>query len=501
MGLKTQGLSAKRLSTDLLVIAVTKKQLSSRSRTKERGSDGISFRDLDRELKGVLKKQLQEEGFKGAKSESSLLTLPGHPRIKAVLIVGWEEKKSSPFDHTIKYQKLGRQVFAQAKARRYRRVAVSNANLDLHEERNAEAFTEGLELARYNFQKYKTEKKPSPAVARQITLLTRKKLSPSVARRVKALTQGAMTARDLVNSPANDCHPGYLVTKCKQIGRAGKMRVQVYDRARLRRLGAGALISVSEGSTHPPYLIKMVYKPRGKAKKVISLVGKGITFDTGGYSLKSSTGMMEMKGDMGGAAAVIGAMEAIAALKPKVEVRAYIPTAENMVSAKATRPGDIVKSMSGKTIEILNTDAEGRLILADALALAERDKCDLIVDLATLTGASVVALGLDYSALFCDDDDLAEKVIASGEEAGERFWHMPLAPEYEKELKSKIADLKNIGDSRWGGCITAALFLKNFIKKTKWIHLDIAGPALKGISKGNAPGFGVRTIARLVSAI
>jgi leucyl aminopeptidase len=253
-------------------------------------------------------------------------------------------------------------------------------------------------------------------------------------------------------------------------------------------------------------MIRMVLKPKKKASKVVSLVGKGVTFDSGGLSIKPAGSMEDMKMDMGGAAAVLGAMHALAVISPKVEVRGYIPTTENMINGKATRPGDVVRAMSGKSIEILNTDAEGRLILADALNLAEKDGSDIIVDLATLTGACMVALGNDYAGLFSDDDKLVDSLMKASALAGERLWRLPLAPEYKKLIESPIADIKNTG-GRYGGAITGALFLQHFVSnpKTKWAHLDIAGPAYADgdaghIRKGGV-GFGVRTLINFVRGL
>jgi leucyl aminopeptidase len=249
----------------------------------------------------------------------------------------------------------------------------------------------------------------------------------------------------------------------------------------------------------------MTYVPvkRTAKTKVISLVGKGITYDTGGYSLKPGDSMIGMKGDMAGAASVLGVMKAVARLKPNVEVRGYIPTTENMINGEATRVGDIVKAMNGKTIEILNTDAEGRLILADALTLACKDKAHIVIDIATLTGACMVALGMQYAGVFCDDQKLTDDIIEQGAIAGERFWPLPLAPEYAASIKSSVADLKNIAGNRWAGATIGGLFLKEFVTpETRWAHLDIAGPSDADSSRGHIKqggvGFAVRTLTRMI---
>lgn len=248
-------------------------------------------------------------------------------------------------------------------------------------------------------------------------------------------------------------------------------------------------------------MVRLRYEPRGSRGGRIALVGKGVTFDSGGYSIKTGSGMETMKRDMSGAAAVISAMRVIAAMKPKVKVDAYVALTENMINGQAMRPGDVIKSLSGKTIEVLNTDAEGRLILADALAFAEQEGASVIVDIATLTGACMAALGLEYAGLFSDDEKLVKALGAAAERSGERLWRLPLAPEYEDLIKSSVADIKNTGGA-FGGAITAALFLKHFVKKARWAHLDIAGPSWsdkdKGYIKTGGVGFAVRTLVNFV---
>ncbi len=265
------------------------------------------------------------------------------------------------------------------------------------------------------------------------------------------------------------------------------------------------MLAVSQGSHEPAYIAKLTYKPKKPSKKILALVGKGVTFDSGGLSLKTASGMETMKGDMSGAGAVLGAMQAISHLKPDIEVRGYIVTVENMPSGSATRPGDVVRAMNGKTIEILNTDAEGRLILADCLHLAEKEGATAIVDIATLTGAIVVALGSQCAGLFSDNRELANMIMKAGDASGERFWRMPLIKEHIQIAKSKIADYKNMGVAGSGGSIFAAVFLSLFVKHTPWAHLDIAGVFLSDRDKGHlrigGVGFGVRTLARLAKAM
>lgn len=366
------------------------------------------------------------------------------------------------------------------------------------------ALLEAFLGASYRFSRYQSFPEKKGVEPNQITLFGLAALPAKDVAAIQSLVRAVASARDLVNTPPNDCHPKHLADYCRNLAKGGSLKCQVRDRAALEKMGAQTLLAVAKGSEQPPFLITLsTPKPRGEAP-VIALVGKGVTFDSGGLSIKPADSMMEMKADMSGAAAVIGAMEALASKKLPVEIRAYIPTVENMINGEATRPGDVVTSLSGQTVEILNTDAEGRLILCDALALAEREGADIIIDVATLTGACVVALGTKYAGLFSDDEGLCESILAAAQLSGELFWRLPLATEYDDLLKSSIADMKNIGN-RWGGAITAALFLKKFVKKARWAHLDIAGPAFDESGGGSTPkggaGFGVRTLVRAVEAL
>jgi len=301
-----------------------------------------------------------------------------------------------------------------------------------------------------------------------------------------AIADGADLARELGNLPANICTPTHLAQRAQKLAKAHKLKCEVLDRTRMEKLGMGALLSVARGSHQPPRFIVLQYRG-GKAKeKPIVLVGKGITFDTGGISLKPGAEMDEMKYDMSGAASVLGAFRTLAALQLPLNVVGLIPTTENMPGGSATRPGDIVTSMSGQTIEILNTDAEGRLILCDALTYAERFEPDCVVDVATLTGACVIALGAVASGLMSNDDGLAAELLDAGRISGDRAWQLPLWDDYQEMLKSNFADIPNISGSRAAGTITGACFLARFAKKYRWAHLDIAGTAWRsGKEKGS----------------
>jgi leucyl aminopeptidase len=284
-------------------------------------------------------------------------------------------------------------------------------------------------------------------------------------------------SRELKNEPANRLTPLVLAAEAEKMAAEYGLECEILDEARMRQIGMGSLLGVAQGSDNPPALIVLRYVPENASSADhLALIGKGVTFDTGGISIKPADGMEKMKYDMGGGAAVLGAMRALAQLKPSVRITAFIPAVENMISGRAQRPGDVVTSLSGKTVEVLNTDAEGRLILIDAITYAVRSGCTHLVDAATLTGAIVVALGHIYIGAFTNNEEFLGRVMAAGKSGGERMWHMPLDDDYKEYLKSPFADLPNIG-GRWGGAVTAAKFLEEFVEGKPWVHLDIAGTA------------------------
>ncbi len=338
---------------------------------------------------------------------------------------------------------------------------------------------------------YNTTKPSAPAAAplSKVTLLVSSKAQAASAAsgfsQGAAIANGVALARELANRPGNHCTPSDLADEAQRLGKTHGLKVEVFDRKAIEKLGMGSFLAVAQGSAQPPRFIVMHYSGAGRKDAPTVLVGKGITFDTGGISLKPGEGMDEMKFDMGGAASVLGTLRAVAELKPAINLIGIIAAAENMPGGKAVKPGDVVTSLSGQTIEILNTDAEGRLILCDALTYAERFKPASVVDIATLTGACVVALGGVRSGLFSNDAVLAEELLAAGEASLDPCWQMPLDDEYEEALKSNFADVANIG-GRAGGAITAAKFLSRFTKGMRWAHLDIAGTAWKsGAAKGS----------------
>ena len=338
----------------------------------------------------------------------------------------------------------------------------------------------------YQYRHTKPSAAPAPLLRRVTVLVAASAVASTRAALAQAqqLAAGVDLAREWANRPANHCTPTLLARGAQAMGREMGITVKVLDKPALQKLGMGSFLAVAQGSEQAPKFIVMEYQGAGKGSPPVVLVGKGITFDTGGISLKPAAEMDEMKFDMGGAASVLGTVRAIAGMKAKVNLVGLIPACENMPSGRAVKPGDVVTSMSGQTIEILNTDAEGRLILCDALTYSQRYKPQAVVDIATLTGACVIALGHHRSGLFCPDDQLAQQLLDAGETSADPCWRMPLDEEYDDALKSNFADMANVGP-RAGGAITAAMFLKRFTQTLPWAHLDIAGTAWKsGAAKG-----------------
>jgi leucyl aminopeptidase len=420
---------------------------------------------------------------------------PGLPGV--VVIVGLGPRKDVAIDTVRRAAAVG---VRRARDLGTRRVAIGLLADRLPPRDRAHAVVEGAVLGTYVFDRYKKEKHDK--VVTDLVVL-----APD-ARSVRAVEEGARTgeafaratwfARDLVNGPANDVHPTHLAATATALGKDKQIEVKVYDRAECRRMGMGAFLGVAAGSEQPPKFIHLTYRPRGKARRKVALIGKGVTFDAGGLDLKTAEGMLRMKNDMSGAAAVLGIMRALADLGAPVEVHGLIAATENMPSGSAVRPGDVLTAMNGTTIEIGNTDAEGRLTLADALCYAARHvEPDEVIDMATLTGACVIALGPLCSGLMSNSQPLADRLLAAARRAGERVWQLPLIDEYRDGLKSEVADINNVGP-RGGGAITAGLFLREFAGETPWAHLDIAGPAFVDrdgplVSKGGT-GVLVRTL-------
>jgi len=383
------------------------------------------------------------------------------------------------------------------------REKVAALAADGHAGGKAAAAAMGAVLRSYRFDTYRTKQKPEdlPKLAALTILTGERKAAEAEWAKLKAVADGVFFTRDLVSEPANILYPAEMASRIEKLAGLG-LKIEVFGQAELEALGFGSLLGVSMGSAQPPRMVVMQWQGGG-AEKPVAFIGKGVTFDTGGISIKPAGGMEDMKWDMAGAGAVVGLMAALAGRKAKVNAVGLVGLVENMPSGTAQRPGDVVKSYSGQTIEVLNTDAEGRLVLADVLWYAQQ-KFDprFMVDMATLTGAIIVALGHEHAGMFTNDDDLAQKLLAAGTASGEKLWRMPMGREYDKQLKSDIADMKNI-TGRPGSSITAAAFLARFVNEKPWAHLDIAGTAWSSkdsatIPKG-ATAFGVRLLDRLVA--
>jgi len=364
----------------------------------------------------------------------------------------------------------------------------------------AQALAEGFALGAYRFLAKKSEPEAHELATVRV-LEDGDGVAEGLARGAR-VAEAVNAARDLVNEPGGDLTPPVFADRARGLCEAGGVAVEVLDKAGIEEAGLGGLLGVNRGSLHEPRFVRMTHEPEGATAHVV-LVGKGITFDAGGLSIKTADGMVGMNGDMGGGAAVVATLSAVADLDVPVKVTGLVPMTDNMLGPDATRPGDVLTMANGGTVEVINTDAEGRLILADALAVACREEPDAVIDLATLTGACMVALGGRIAGLMGNDDGLVERVERSAESAGERVWHLPLPGDYAKDLESPVADVKNIG-KRYGGALTAGLFLQRFVEDgVPWAHLDIAGPAwlddADGENPKNGTGFGVRTLLELLS--
>ncbi len=366
-----------------------------------------------------------------------------------------------------------------------------------------ESLLEGACLGNHLFDRYKNEKKYKPL--KKINFLLKPgeaKKYKGLASRIAAICHGTILAREWVSTPPNDKKPESLTRSMVMLAKKENLNVTVLEEKSLKQKKFGAILAVAAGSQNKPRLVVLEFNPK-KVKETIVLVGKGVTFDSGGINLKPSASLADMKSDMSGAAAVAATLITVAKLKPKINVIGVIPVVENMPSGNASRPGDIIKSYSGKTVEIGNTDAEGRLILIDAISFAlKKYKPQILIDMATLTGACVVALGEKIAGVFSPDDKLAKDIIQSGKKTHERCWQMPLPEDYKELFKSDLADLNNIANTRYGGAITAALFLSEFVTDTRWAHIDIAGPAFSNKESAycgpGGTGFGVRLLCDLL---
>jgi leucyl aminopeptidase len=468
---------------------------------------GLEMRRVDLALGGLLALALRDQRFEGRVGDLADLHTGGRLPAKRILVVGLGPRADCTAD-------VLRRA-AAAGARRARDLGATTLVVPVLGTRapalglglRAQATGEGVLLGLYRFDRYKEKRNGDRAVATVTVLVpTARDRAPAREglRRAELSAEATCFARDLVNEPANSVTASALAAEARTIAKDGGLRLRVLDRAACEKMGMGAFLGVNRGSTEPPQFIHLAYVPRRAARRRLALIGKGITFDSGGLDLKTAEGMAWMKGDMSGAAAVLGVLKVLPRLKPAVEVHGVVAATDNMPSGSATKPGDVLRAMNGKTIEVNNTDAEGRLTLADAIAYARKEiKPHEIVDIATLTGACSIALGSLCGGAMSNDAALVARVVAAGARAGERLWPLPLIDEYREGLRSEVADLRNTGP-RPGGAITAGLFIREFAGDTPWVHLDIAGVAftdkdLPYASKGGV-GFGARTLIEYVLA-
>ncbi|MBA5725710.1 leucyl aminopeptidase [Bombella favorum] len=464
---------------------------------------GAVFRRYDEALGGALSRAAALRDFSGKAGQALSLIAPAGP-VAQFHLLGCAPADDEPQSAGTAARTAGGEAVKLLKASA---VEAQDAAL-LLEADQASLATEialGARLGGYRFDRYKTVTSKTPALkALHIVLPEAGQVDAAQTawKELEGLGESVFLTRDLVNEPANVLFPEEFTRRIKALESLG-LEIEVLDRAQMEALGFGALLGVAQGSEQPPFTVIMRHKGAAKADSApLAFIGKGVTFDSGGISIKPAAGMDEMKMDMGGAAAVVGVMSALARRKAPVNAVGVVGLVENMVSGAAQRPGDIVKSHSGQTIEVLNTDAEGRLVLADLLSYTRQTfKPALMVNLATLTGAIVVALGSDYAGLFSNDDTLADALTQAGEETGEALWRMPMGAAYNRRIDSDIADMKNIG-GRPGSSILAAEFLKRFVGDTPWAHLDIAGTAwaekATAITPKGASGFGVRLLDQFV---
>lgn len=464
--------------------------------------DSVELKDdlaqLNEQWEGLLQELIEETEFKGKEGSSAVTRVGSRSSIRKLILVGLGKAESLKLDNI----RRGAATIAKlAKKERCKTLGLSLPVFNQEIGATTQAIVEGVELALYQDNRFKSEPDDKGSQLEQVDLLGFSGQDEAI-RRAKQVCEGVILARQLVAAPANAVTPITLAEIAQAIADEHSLQLEILEREDCEKLGMGAYLGVAQASDLPPKFIHLTYKPEGTPRRKLAIIGKGLTFDSGGLNIKGAgSGIEMMKTDMGGAGATLGAAKAIAQIQPDVEVHFISAATENMISGHAMHPGDILTASNGKTIEINNTDAEGRLTLADALVFAEKLGVDAMIDLATLTGACVIALGDNIAGMWSNNDAAAEQLLQAAELAGEKFWRMPLEEKYFEGLKSPLADMKNTGP-RPGGAITAALFLKQFVKETPWIHLDIAGPVWvdkdNAYNPGGATGFAVRTLVNWV---
>jgi leucyl aminopeptidase len=468
---------------------------------------------VDKALEGAIATLVKQRGFEGKFGERLVFPTFGKLKAKNVAVIGLGKKENFSADSVRKIGGYIVKIAAEQKAASVVTILHGAGIGGLDPKISGQALTEGLLLGAYRFHTYhgtqrNKDKKPRELSTLSVVEADKKslKLGQEGIERGRVLAEATILARDLVNTPSQDMAPMHLAEIAKSLATKGSgITCKILDQKTMEKLGMNAALAVARGSVHPPVGVHLMYRPKS-SKKSVAIVGKAVTFDSGGLSIKPSEHMETMKIDMGGAASVIGMFKALSVLKPNVTVHGIFLAVENMPSGSAYRPGDVVEAMDGTTIEVLNTDAEGRVTLADALSYAKKQKPDMIIDLATLTGACVVALGEDIAAVLSNNEPLTQKLLSAAKESGEQLWQLPLYEPYTSMVKSKIADIKNVGSGHGGGTITAALFLKHFVGDTPWAHLDIAGPSyiereFRPDQPYGATGYGVRLLVKFVQGL
>jgi leucyl aminopeptidase len=462
---------------------------------------------IDKALDGAISQLISQGEIKGKLNEITIIHSLGKLPAARVVVTGLGKQQELSRDKIRGAVAETCRLLRQKDVGDIATVAQGAGIAGISLQASTQAVTEGALLGTYSFRRHIT-KEAEYGEIKQLTIIDADEASlPAMEQGCtegKVLAEATNLARDMVNEPANHMTPGHMAAEAASLAETYGLGLNILEQEQMQELGMGALLGVAQGSQQPPKLIVLHYKGSDSSDIDMALVGKGVTFDSGGISIKPSEKMDEMKGDMAGGAAVMAAVSAIAQFKPRINVMAIIPATENLPSGSALKPGDILAASNGKTIEILNTDAEGRLILADGLSYAKRFNAKSIIDVATLTGACAVALGNIYTGAFGNNQGLIDKVIAAGIETGELIWQMPMHEEYKEQIKSSVADIKNIG-GRYGGAITAAQFLAEFVGETPWVHLDIAGTSFGDkertyLVKG-ATGVPVRTLVNLVLSL
>ena len=462
---------------------------------------------IDKALGGAISQLIGQGEIKGKLNEITIIHSLGKLPAARVVVAGLGKKEELSQDRVRLAVGETCRLLQQKRIGNVATVALGAGVAGITLEGSAQAVTEGALLGVYSFRRHIT-KESEYGELKRLTIVEADETELPVLERGsykgRVLAEATKLARDMVNEPANYMTPPHMAETAASLAEAYGLELEVMEREQMRELGMGALLGGTQGSRQPPKFIVLHYRGGDSTQIDLALVGKGITFDSGGISIKPSEGMQEMKGDMAGAAAVMAAISAIAQLKPKLNVVAIAPCAENLPGGEALKPGDVLTAMNGKTIEIISTDAEGRLVLADALSYANKLGTKRIVDVATLTGACHVALGGECSGVFGNNQELVDKLIAASVDAGELMWQLPMYEQAKEQLKSEVADIKNVG-GRWGGAITAAHFLAEFAGETPWVHLDIAGTSLSEKDRGylvkGATGVTVRTLVNLALSL